>query len=192
MQDKSTRKSNKARSDEMRARLLAAARALFVEKGYAETSTPEIVKTAEVTRGALYHHFADKTDVFRAVIHQEAREIMDSIEAYAAEAQEDPLDAGSRGYFRAMAVPGRVQLMLIDGPAVLGITEMDEIVEVGGVASLREGLAQALPDRAADDIAAMAIILSAAFDRAALEIARGGEEDRYLAAFRSIWNGLTQ
>ncbi|MEL6689888.1 MAG: helix-turn-helix domain-containing protein [Pseudomonadota bacterium] len=175
----------------MRARLINAARALFVEKGYAETSTPEIVKAAEVTRGALYHHFADKTDVFRAVIHMEARQIMESIETYAAQEGEDPLDAGSRGYFRAMAVPGRVQLMLIDGPAVLGVTEMDEIVEVGGVASLREGLEQALPERGSKDVAAMAIILSAAFDRAALEIARGGDEDRYLAAFRSIWSGLT-
>ena len=68
MQDKSTPTPNADRRAMMRKKLIDAARALFVEKGFAATSTPEIVKSAQVTRGALYHHFEDKEDLFRAVV----------------------------------------------------------------------------------------------------------------------------
>src|ERR1700727_246974 len=54
--------------------LVDAARTLFTEQGYAATGTEEIVAAARVTRGALYHHFRDKTDLFRAVMEQVARE----------------------------------------------------------------------------------------------------------------------
>src|SRR5918992_1193496 len=61
------------------AALLAAGRELFAERGYASVSTEEIVQRAGVTRGALYHHFADKKDLFRAVYEELESQLVASI-----------------------------------------------------------------------------------------------------------------
>src|SRR5690606_256195 len=133
MQKSSVRRSNDERTQATRAALLAAARDCFVRDGYAGTSTPAIVAAAGITRGALYHHFADKKDLFRHVVEQEARAVADAIEAAlpvagipAAGVPADDVRArealmvGSIAYFDAMAVSGRTRLLLREGPAVLG------------------------------------------------------------------------
>src|SRR5215218_6448542 len=73
-----------------RAALIAAARRLFAERGYAGVGTEEIVRTAGVTRGALYHHFEDKADLFLAVYEEIERELVEQIAAQAASAA-DPV-----------------------------------------------------------------------------------------------------
>ena len=85
-------RSNRERTEKTKAALIAAARALFVEKGYAETSTPEIVTAAGITRGALYHHFEDKRALFRAVVREEALAVTRDIERATPE-RLAPLDA---------------------------------------------------------------------------------------------------
>lgn len=188
------RRSNKQRSESMRKALIKAARRLFVEKGYAETGTPEIVAAARVTRGALYHHFADKADLFRATLREEAKAVADQIERET-EGQLSPLEAMTQGadsYFAAMSVPGRARLLLLDGPAVLGAAEMLEIDKETGGEELRQGLAYAMEKGALAPVPldAMTAILSAAFDRAALVIAEGAAADDYKAAIRALLKAL--
>ena len=108
------RRTNPERAEATKTALLDAARGLFVEKGYAETSTPEIVEVAKVSRGALYHHFDDKRDLFRAVVEREAQAVAAEIEASASTAlpAREALLKGSMAYLDAMSVPGRTRLLL--------------------------------------------------------------------------------
>ncbi|QRM29582.1 TetR/AcrR family transcriptional regulator [Microvirga sp. VF16] len=186
-----SRRTNPERAEATRAALLDAARALFIEKGYAETSTPEIVDAAKVTRGALYHHFDDKRDLFRAVLEREARAVAAEIEASTSSMlpPRDALLKGSMAYLDAMSVPGRTRLLLVDGPAVLGAGDIAAIDEAHAARTLREGLEAALGSPKPDfSLPAMTALLSAAFDRAALAIEAGSDP----AAFRSAVIGFIE
>jgi AcrR family transcriptional regulator len=195
MQESTSRRSNKERTEATRAALIAAARQLFIDKGYAETGTPEIVQAAKVTRGALYHHFVDKQALFRAVVEHEAERVTDDIEEAAPE-NLPPLEALIRGgdaYLSAMTLPGRTRLLLIDGPAVLGREGMDEIDNRHATRSLRAGITFAVKagELPADlPIEAATLLLSSAFDRAALSIAAGGKPDDYRKALAALIDGL--
>ncbi|MDW3205191.1 MAG: helix-turn-helix domain-containing protein [Alphaproteobacteria bacterium] len=193
-QKESTRRSNRDRSEETRGKLLKAARTLFVEKGYAETGTPEIVKAAAVTRGALYHHFADKADLFRAVVVQEATAVAGEIESAALDLS-DPIEAlvtGAEAYFRAMRAAGRARILLIDGPAVLGADALAEIDRETGGGTLHAGLAHAAQRHGRSDLPLeeLAQLLSAAFDRAALAVSEGADPTVYATAMRELLTGL--
>ncbi|NBJ09362.1 TetR/AcrR family transcriptional regulator [Microvirga arsenatis] len=189
------RRPNPERAEATRSALLAAARTLFVEKGYADTSTPEIVAAAKVTRGALYHHYADKADLFRAVIEREAKAVADEIEA-SASPDAPPGEAllrGSLAYLEAMSVPGRTRLLLVDGPAVLGPGALAALDEAHAARTLREGLEAALrpPRQEGAFIEALTALLSAAFDRAALAIEAGGDRAAYTAAMIGLVERVT-
>ena len=194
MQETRERRTNRDRTDATRRELVAAARKLFTEKSYAETSTPEIVASAGVTRGALYHHFADKQALFRAVVEQEAAEVASEIEsaAPASLGARDALVAGSDAYLAAMRAPGRTRLLLLDGPAVLGRAGMDEIDARHGNRTLREGLAAAIRAGAiaALPLDALTALLAAAFDRAALAIEAGADAEDYRAVLAALLDGL--
>jgi AcrR family transcriptional regulator len=105
------------------AALIAAARELFAERGYAGVGTEEIVQKAGVTRGALYHHFrGGKEDLFQAVLVQVSAETTRRVVA-AADAVADPwqsLLVGVDAFLDASATPEVQRIMLVDGPSVLG------------------------------------------------------------------------
>nr|WP_319382799.1 TetR/AcrR family transcriptional regulator [uncultured Roseibium sp.] len=194
MQEEKSRRTQAERRAETRTALLDAARRLIVDKGYAETATPEIVKLANVTRGALYHHFQDKADLMRALVHQESRAIAEEIDADTDTGQ-SPLDAfmaGAKAYFSAMSHPGRTRILLLEGPAVLGVEEMAAIDRETGGATILEGLRHAAGHGALKGVPLepLADLLSSAFDRAALAIANGENREAYEKATRLLLEGM--
>ncbi|OOG74467.1 TetR family transcriptional regulator [Sinorhizobium sp. A49] len=194
MQTESPRRSNRERSDTTRGAILDAAHGLFVERGYAETSTPDIVAAAGMTRGALYHHFEDKKALFRAVADREAGAVAARIERATIDdlTPREALITGARAFFDAMAEPGRIRILLLDGPAVLGTREMAAIDAANAQRTLEDGLAEAMAPKVVDRdaLAATATLLSAAFDRAALEIAEGAPTNLYVEAISHLIDGL--
>ncbi|GAB5509240.1 MAG: TetR/AcrR family transcriptional regulator [Hyphomicrobiales bacterium] len=184
------RQTNADRSRTTRAALTGAARKLFIEKGFAETSTPQIVKEAGVTRGALYHHFADKTELFEAVLEGEAAAIAADIDAKTDTGMSafDNLVLGGEAYLDAMAEPGRAQLLLLDGPAILGSETVAGVHARHGDAQLQEGLAFAIKQGAMPDLplGPLTQIFSAMFDRAAVAIAAGEPAADYKQALRGL------
>src|SRR5437588_7402410 len=95
------------RSEETRQALITEARALFAERGFAGVATEEIVRAARMTRGALYHHFKSKEDLFRAVYEQVEQELVEQIaaDALAAENPLHALRAGARAFLDACEDP---------------------------------------------------------------------------------------
>ena len=104
------------------AAILAAARKRFAQKGFAETTIDEIAQTGGVAKGAVYHHFSAKEEIFERVMDALMAEIAAAV-PLAAQAGKDPLDALARGtqkYLSLIAEPGARRILLADGPAVLG------------------------------------------------------------------------
>ncbi len=190
------RRSNKARSRETRNALLDAARSLFVERGYADSSTPMIVKRAGTTRGALYHHYPDKKAIFRAVLEREAESVAKAIEAAEGKAEDmTPLERlllGADAYLESMQVDGRTRLVLVDGHATLGASEMVEIEGPHARKSLQLGLQELTADTPMeqDVLAALCDLLSAMFDQAALRAAEGASTSQYRRAIYRLLAGL--
>lgn len=101
--------------------LVGAAIALFTEKGFAGTSTTEIVRRADVTRGALYHHFTDKEELFRAAYEAVEKDIFQRCRAAAAaDTSAAGMKAGTAAFLDACLEPPVRRILLTEGPLVLG------------------------------------------------------------------------
>lgn len=119
------RQTQADRSRTTRAALITTARRLFAERGYADVSAAEIVTAAGLSRGALYHHYTDKADLFRAVLVQMEVELTAEIEAAAAAGEREGGVAGAMvtsldAFLSACERDEVVRIMLVDAPAVLG------------------------------------------------------------------------
>jgi AcrR family transcriptional regulator len=176
-----TRRTQAERSAATRAALVTAARRLFAERGYAATGREQIVAAAGVTRGALYHHFTGKEELFRAVYEQLEVEIVARVIEVAATAG-DPMDQlrfGIRAYLDVARQPDVQRVMLLDAPSVLDWETRREIVEAHALGLVRAGLQSAMDAGLLErqPVVPLAHVLLAALHEAALYVARAPDDD---------------
>ncbi len=121
------------RTEATRGRLIATARRLFAEEGFAATSTEEILSEAQVSRGALYHHFSSKTDLFRATFEAVEEELTAKLlETATAGGETDPiriLELGFHAFLEQCVNPEVQRIVMLDAPTVLGWDTWHELDE---------------------------------------------------------------
>lgn len=167
---------NEDRSNQTRARLVAAARELFAERGYAATATEAILAGARVQRGAMYHHYENKAALFEAVCLELAAEAGLAIEAAVGRIK-DPykaLEAGAIAWIEFMTQPEVRQILILDAPTVLGWKRWNALDEQHGFAMLKEGVREALDAGSiqfAGDAEMLAVMLNGVFNAMALRAA---------------------
>ena len=114
-----------------RGALVAAGRRLFGKHGFRATSVEDLAREARVTTGALYHHFPTKAALFEAVFVKAHTDLL-TASTKAAEGASDSIDELARGFeafLDGVLQPDMQRILIIDGPAVLGLaryTELDE------------------------------------------------------------------
>ncbi len=166
--------------------LLRVARRLFVERGFAAASTEEIVQQAGMTRGALYHQFRDKQDLFRAVYEQveaEFREHLIERMRARAPAGSDPwreVREGAQAFLDVAVDPEIQRIIFIDALWVLGRRAGRQVAQFG-LDLIRRGLLRSMEKRQLEPqpIDPLAHVLRAAITEGAMYIARA--EDRATA-----------
>lgn len=172
-----------ARSEATRAKLVGAARALFGARGFAAVGTEEVVKAAGVTRGALYHQFKDKHELFEAVVieleEDTTRRIAEGVIATASSPLE-ALRAGARAFLDICEEPEVERILLLDAPGVLGWERWREIGQQYGLGVIRASLTAAME---AGEIPRSAVeplshVLLGALDEGALYVARAADREQ--------------
>jgi AcrR family transcriptional regulator len=170
------------RSEATRAALVGAARPLFAQRGFAGVGTEEIVRAAGVTRGALYHQFVDKQELFAAVFEQLEAELAQRTARAAVESGATTplaaLRAGTEAWLEACSEPEVQRIVLLDAPAVLGSERAREIglryslgqVEAALQAAIDAGQLEPQPVRG------LAHVLIGAVDEAALYVATAEDQ----------------
>jgi AcrR family transcriptional regulator len=171
------------RSEATRDALIEAARTLFAERGYAAVGTEEIVRAAGVTRGALYHHFDGKRDLFEAVYERIEIELAQRIAGGALSAgATEPLEAmraGAEMFLRAATEPEAQRIVLLDGPSVLGWDRWREIATEHGLGLIEATLQAAIEAGAIAEqpVRPLAHVLMGALDEAAMLVARAEDPE---------------
>jgi AcrR family transcriptional regulator len=131
------------RGQATRRRLLAVASELFAERGYEGTAIETVLERADLSKGSLYHHFANKRDLYEAVLEEtEARLARSTV--LAARGAGDPaegLRAGCKAFLRLARDPAISRIVLRDAPTVVGWARWREIDERHAFGILRRGVA---------------------------------------------------
>lgn len=193
-----TRRSRPEMIAETRAKLIAAARKAFGERGYADASMDDFTAKAGLTRGALYHHFGDKKGLLEAVVRQIDSEMAQRLKLIAAAAPTpwEGFVMENIGYVEMALEPEIQRIMLRDGPAVLGDPSRWPSAD-GCIAAIRANLEQLQADGVVrDDVDAdvAARLISGASTDAAMWIANASDaasaSRKAVPAFKALMEGL--
>lgn len=164
----------RARGEVTRRRLIAVARDLFGERGYEHTSIEQVLSASGVARGALYHHFRSKAELFDAVAEGVFVEVSTFTRAMALHGATplDRLRAGSHAWLEIACDPAVQRIVLLDSPMVLGWARWRELDEQHSLGDLRVSVArlaqEGLMPAGNEDV--LARMLLAALNEAALFI----------------------
>ena len=190
------RRSQADRTAATRAALIAGARALFADRGYADVSTPELASAAGVTRGALYHQFGDKQGLFLAVVNAVEEDVTARLaKQVAASGATDPtsaLHAAVDAWLDACEDPEVRRVLLVEAPSVLGWEALRDVALDHGL-GLTEALLQAAVDAGTlepQPLRPLAHLLIGALDEAALYVEGGGDRGETAAALHRVLDGL--
>ncbi|MBK1787428.1 TetR/AcrR family transcriptional regulator [Prauserella cavernicola] len=166
--------------------ILDRATTLFAERGFAAVSLDDVAHAAGVTRGAVYHHYGNKTGVFRAVAERLQATVASAVTGAATQPDAaGRLRAGSHAFVDAITTAPANRVLLVDGPAALGWAQWRRFDSENSVVHLREALAES--GVASDLLDAMTAQLSGAMNEAALWLAeRPGDADARQAAHRAL------
>ncbi|WP_159765659.1 TetR/AcrR family transcriptional regulator [Streptomyces sp. HM190] len=170
-----TRGTRAEQRERTRQALVREGRRLFATLGYGAVGLSEIVRAAGVTKGALYHHFSSKAELFRAVLEQVQEEVAERI-AETADAREDTweqLVSGCQAFLTVSTDPALQRIMLVDGPAVLGWSEWRAMNETTSGRHLAQVLGDLIEEGtiAAQPVEPLTHLLSGAMNEAALWLA---------------------
>jgi len=184
-------RATKEQSEITGRRIRDVATALFAERGYTAVRLEEVAAAAQVTRGAVYHHYRNKQHLFEAVAAAAQQRVAAAV-AGAAEAVADPWDglvAGCRAFLTASVDDTHRRILLVDAPAVMGWrTWRSQDAAASG-----HHLAEAVATLAAaghlevNSPEATATLLSGAMNEAVLRIAEAPDRD---AALVETWPDL--
>jgi AcrR family transcriptional regulator len=170
------------RTEATRGRLIATARTLFASQGFAATSTEQILEAAEVSRGALYHHFASKTDLFQATFEAvEEESTAQVLQSATASGETDPiriLELGFDAFLDQCVINPEVQrIVMLDGPTVLGWDTWHELDERYAFGTLKAVLSAAAETGRIDDAAVgpLSHLLLGAVMQAGMVVARADD-----------------
>ena len=162
-------------SEATRRKLIGVGRKLFATKGFAATSIDDLTGAAKVTRGALYHHYPRKEDLFAAVYEELERELRDRIrEAIDRKPPERHLEIGCKLFLEACLEPDVQRIVLLDSASVLDWESRDLMAQQYGIGLMRMGLERAIEAEALkkQPVELLARMLLGALMEAGLAIAR--------------------
>lgn len=164
------------KSEATRSALVAAARVVFARHGYAETTIEDIVRRAKVTRGALYHHFTGKGELFSAVYEQMEEELAQRslLAASKGSGAMEQMRLGIDAFLDGCLDPGVQRIVLLDALTVLGWEKWHDIGTKYNFALMKAGLEAAVQEGALAPrpVEALAHLVQGALMRAGLVLAR--------------------